>query len=132
MCVSVNSKRLEISAVLFAVGTAVTAAERMNIPAGQYRALFATAEQAPTEITPFKLDRLPVTNAEFAVFVAAQPRWQRGRIAPLFADSRYLQAWQSDGNGNHNPLPEEAQAPVTHVSWFAAKAFCQARGGRLP
>ena len=132
MSVSVNRKRLVISTVLFAVGMAVTAAERMSIPAGQYRPLFATAEQAPTEIKPFWLDRVPTTNAEFAAFATAHPRWQRGRIAPLFADSRYLQSWRSDGNGNFTPRPEEAQAPVTHISWFAAKAFCQARGGRLP
>jgi len=28
--------------------------------------------------------------------------------------------------------PALAQTPVTHVSWFAAQAFCEAEGGRLP
>ena len=127
----VNKQRLALATVLLVLNAAATA-ERMPIPAGEYRALFATAEQAPAAIKPFWLDRVPVSNAEFASFVSAQPRWQRSYIAPLFADSRYLQGWQSDGNGHYRPRPDETQAPVTHISWFAAKAFCQARGGRLP
>lgn len=119
-------------AVTCVASWSATAAERLPIPAGEYRALFATAEQPPQSISAFWLDRLPVTNAAFAEFVARHPRWQRGQISPLFADSRYLQAWQSDGNGHYAPPVDEAQAPVTHVSWFAAKAYCQAQGGRLP
>jgi formylglycine-generating enzyme len=110
----------------------IVAAERLPIPAGEYRALFATPEQKAEQLKSFWLDRLPVSNGQFAAFVANQPRWQRGRISALFADSRYLQSWSSDGHGHYSPRSEELQAAVTHVSWFAAKAYCQARGGRLP
>ena len=44
------------------------------------------------------------------------------RRSPLLADAAYLQHWQADF-----PPPEVAaaiaQRPVTHVSWFAARAY---------
>lgn len=127
-----RSNRRCFSVMLTLASASLFAAERLPVPAGEYRGLFATAEQAPVPIKPFWLDRLPVTNSEFAAFINLHPRWQRERVNPLFADSRYLLAWPADGDGHHAPLSTEQHAPVTHVSWFAAKAFCQARGGRLP
>lgn len=121
-----------IGGAIATVSGATLVEERLPIPAGQYRALFATPEQAPESIAAFWLDRLPVTNRQFEIFLREAPRWQRSRIGPLFADSRYLQAWQHDGKNHYAPRPEEQYAPVTHVSWFAAKAYCQAQGGRLP
>ena len=121
-----------ISSVVAILCAQVRADDRLPIPAGEYRTLFATPEQPPDSIAAFWLDRLPVTNSQFEAFLHNAPRWQRGKIGPLFADSRYLQAWQHDGQQHYAPRPEEQQAPVTHVSWFAAKAYCQAQGGRLP
>ena len=64
-----------------------SAAEVLPIPAGNYRALFANAAQKPEPIAPFWLDRLPVTNSQFTSFLNSQPRWQRDRVSPLFADA---------------------------------------------
>jgi len=110
----------------------VSAADAMPVPAGDYRSLFATPEQKPELIKPFWLDRLPVTNTQFESFLNKNSRWRRGRVSSLFADSHYLQSWQQTVDGRYQPLHEELHAAVTHVSWFAAKAYCQARGGRLP
>ncbi|MEO8755883.1 MAG: formylglycine-generating enzyme family protein [Casimicrobiaceae bacterium] len=76
----------------------------------------------------FRLDRTPVTNADFLAFVTVNPSWRRDRVKPLFADELYLAQWSEAGNlGSARP-----NAPVVHVSWFAARAFCAAKGGRLP
>jgi formylglycine-generating enzyme len=74
------------------------------------------------------LDRTPVTNAQFARFVAAHPEWQRNRVARVFAYEEYLRHWQSATR----PDPSIGQQPVVHVSWFAATAYCESRGMRLP
>jgi formylglycine-generating enzyme len=81
------------------------------------------------QVPAFALDRVPVTNGEFLAFVAAHPKWQRGRVATLFADAGYLAHWASPtslGDGAHG------DQPVTGVSWFAARAYCAALGKRLP
>ncbi|NQD37902.1 formylglycine-generating enzyme family protein [Permianibacter sp. IMCC34836] len=122
-----------IIALLAALCTgALLAAERVSIPAGEYRPLFASATAAKQQVAGFQLDRLPVSNQQFATFVSKAVRWQPERINPLFADEHYLQHWQKNATTVAAPRPEELQAPVTNVSWFAAKAYCQAQGGRLP
>lgn len=79
-------------------------------------------------VAAFSLDRTPVTNAAFAAFVAQHPRWRRDRVARVFADANYLGQWSSATN----PAPGSLRQPVTQVSWFAAKAYCEAQGARLP
>jgi formylglycine-generating enzyme len=79
-------------------------------------------------VADFRIDRTPVTNAQFARFVQQHPEWRRDRVAALFADDRYLAQWASPsdpGSAIHNQ-------PVVRVSWFAASAYCEARGARLP
>ncbi|MCX7032592.1 MAG: SUMF1/EgtB/PvdO family nonheme iron enzyme, partial [Arenimonas sp.] len=46
-----------------------------------------------------------------------------------FAEPRYLEKWR----GPLDPGPQAMPAqPVVQVSWFAAQAYCEARGARLP
>lgn len=79
-------------------------------------------------VASFRLDRTPVTNAQFAAFLRGHPQWRRDRIAGIFADQQYLSHWQNA----LQPGGEQLQQPVVHVSWFAASAYCEARGARLP
>jgi sulfatase modifying factor 1 len=76
----------------------------------------------------FRLDRTPVTNAQFAQFVREQPEWRRDRVPSLFAEKDYLAHWSSA----IEPGAAIARQPVVHVSWFAASSYCEARGARLP
>jgi formylglycine-generating enzyme required for sulfatase activity len=79
-------------------------------------------------VADFRLDRTPVTNAQFAHFVQLHPQWRRDQVAAVFADTEYLAHWAS-------PIEPGAQIldqPVVRVSWFAASAYCEARGARLP
>ena len=101
-----------------------------RIPAGRYAPLFR-AENEPKEVAveTFLLDVLPVTNQEFLEFVRAHPKWRRSAVKSIFADADYLKDWTGDLElGN----PVSSNAPVTHVSWFAAKAFATSKGKRIP
>ncbi len=100
------------------------------IPAGIYRPSFR-AENDAKEIAgkAFCLDVLPVTNAKFLDFVRANPRWHRSRVKRLFADANYLKHWAGDLDPGGHAL---SNAPVVHVSWFAAKAYAAWQEKRLP
>jgi sulfatase modifying factor 1 len=80
------------------------------------------------DVASFRLDRVPVSNAEFARFVQAHPEWQRDKVAALFADTEYLSHWSSPVE----PGAGISNQPVVRVSWFAASAYCESRGARLP
>jgi len=109
----------------------------VNIPAGEYVPFFQEspgkgkprAENVALPMRAFRLDALPVTNAQYLDFVRDHPEWRRSRIKPLFADQNYLAHWHADLE-----LTDEkaASEPVTNVSWFAAEAYCEARGLKLP
>jgi formylglycine-generating enzyme required for sulfatase activity len=62
-------------------------------------------------------------------FVLRHPEWQRGSAVSLFVDDQYLSTWA----GPITLAPETGpQQPVTQVSWFAANAYCESQGARLP
>lgn len=108
----------------------VPPAGMVYIKAGNYTPLFRSGKETGlTLVQPFFLDRYPVTNAEFLEFVRRNPGWRRSRIKALFADQTYLKHWAGDTlPGSAAP----AAAPVTHVSWFAARAYAKWKGKRLP
>lgn len=101
-----------------------------GIAGGDYQPLYAKAAQRRT-VGSFLLAQSQVTNGEFLEFVRAHPQWRRSQVARAEADENYLRHWAGDLD-----LGSEAatlrDAPVTHVSWFAARAYCDARGLRLP
>jgi sulfatase modifying factor 1 len=99
----------------------------VSIPGGEHRPFYPPSpEQQLIQVAPFRLDATPVTNAEYLAFLGEHPEWQDP--PEILAEDRYLQSWTSPGElGQLDP-----QAPVTDVSWHAARAYCQARGGDLP
>ncbi|KRA72088.1 hypothetical protein ASD78_17185 [Lysobacter sp. Root667] len=102
----------------------------VGLPGGMFKSAlqYEDAKQG-ARIAPFALMRRPVTNAEFLAFVTTHPQWRRDQVASVFAESRYLSHWQSATQLGPDALPEQ---PVTSVSWFAANAYCQSLGARLP
>lgn len=104
-------------------------AELVAVPAGIYTPVFpASPAEARVPVRAFLLDRRPVTNADYAAFTRDNPGWRRGQTPSVVADGGYLSHWATpDRQGAARPL-----APVVRVSWFAAKAYCEARGARLP
>jgi formylglycine-generating enzyme required for sulfatase activity len=100
------------------------------IAAGTYRPLFPPSPaEAVIPVAPFRLDRVPVTNADFVRFVHARPEWARDRVAPVVAEPGYLGHWQSASALGPRAEPEQ---PVINVSWYAARSYCAWRGARLP
>ncbi|MEO6773652.1 MAG: formylglycine-generating enzyme family protein [Kofleriaceae bacterium] len=102
---------------------AAASAGPAHVGPGIYRTAFpASPSDREIAVHEFWLDREPVTNAEYGAFVVAEPQWARDHVKPLFADADYLRDLESSS----------PTAPVVRVSWFAARAYCAWRGGRLP
>lgn len=94
------------------------------IPAGAFRmgsdprhAFLPDADESPAhevDVAPFRIGRLPVTNAQYLAFAAAT-----GHRPPS--------SWP------HGEIPAgQEDVPVTYVSWHDARAFCAWAGARLP
>ena len=78
-------------------------------------------------VDAFYMDKYEVTNAQYKGFVDANPQWRKDRIPRAYHDGNYLKHW----NGNNYPVGK-GDHPVTHVSWYAAMAYAQWSGKRLP
>jgi sulfatase modifying factor 1 len=116
------------SGLLLAIPAA--AADYAALPGGRFASVLpADGKAAAAQVAPFRLRTESVTNAEFLAFVQSHPRWQRGRVAGVFADAGYLSHWAGADTLGPEAL---AQQPITRVSWFAAQAFCESEHARLP
>jgi formylglycine-generating enzyme required for sulfatase activity len=100
------------------------------IPGGNYIPLYGN-NTIFVKVEPFFIDIYPVTNADFLYFVRRFPEWSKSRVKPVFADDNYLRHWSGDLNIGDN-ANKIINSPVTNISWFAAKAYCESKGKRLP
>jgi sulfatase modifying factor 1 len=130
-----TTMRALLPLLLLGLATAVPAvadtpvpAGMARIPAGRYVPLFINGRPS-VDVEAFALDRRPVTRADYLRFVRANPRWQRGRVAGAYAERGYLASWPAPLSAGD---ATDGRRPVTEVSWFAARAYCESRGARLP
>jgi formylglycine-generating enzyme required for sulfatase activity len=98
------------------------------VPAGEFTMGTAGADGFPDEhperrvsIGSFYLDRLEVTNRQYAEFVEAA-----GHREPV-NNNPAVTLWR-----NHRPLDEAVDHPVVNVSWEDARDYCRWAGKRLP
>jgi len=130
-----KSIRLIFLAAISAWTAVASAAEpppacMVRIPGGVYRPFFRAAnDPKEIQIKNFALDVLPVTTGDFLEFIRTHPQWQRSHVKHLFADGSYLKNWAGDLNPGTNAA---LNSPVTFVSWFAARAYAESKGKRLP
>ena len=124
-------KWLGVAGLMFSTLTAspLVLSDPVRINGGEFEPpVLLDKERLSIEINSFMLDATPVTNQLFLDFVKNHPKWQRDNIAALFHDGNYLKHWPQN-----NAYPDgQAEHPVTYVSWFAAREYCAAQGGRLP
>lgn len=99
----------------------------VSIPGGIFTPQYVVGGKN-AKVLPFRIAAYSVTNAQYLEFVRANPQWRRSKVKRVFAESDYLKHWDSDLSFD----PKLANSPVTYVSWFAARAYCQAQGARLP
>lgn len=100
----------------------------VRIDGARYIPLYGR-DSTVVEVKDFHLDVYPVTNKEYVDFVIVNPKWQKSKAKKIFADGSYLRNWTNDLELKDGELPN---SPVTYVSWFAAKAYCECQGKRLP
>lgn len=123
-----------VLACLGMLGAATPQAERdggparLSVPAGRFAPLFGLPEGWDDQpVLAFRLDSRQVTVGEFRRFIESHPEWTAARRrGTAFADGGYLATL---------PEPEVTTGdalPITHVSWYAARAYCKSAGGRLP
>ena len=103
------------------------------VPAGEFRmgSNIGYNNEKPVHsvyIDAFYMDKHEVTNAQYKAFLDANPKWQKGAIyARTYANGNYLRNWK------HNAYPAgKANHPVVWVSWYAAMAYAEWAGKRLP
>ena len=107
-------------------------AEMVLIPAGEFQmgSKDLSADEKPVHtvyVDAFYVDKYEVTNAQYKVFIDANPQWRKDRIPKRYHSGTYLITW------NGNDYPEgRANHPVFYVSWYAAMAYAQWAGKRLP
>ena len=117
--------------------------EAGEFPLGAGADGFAYDNERPrheVDLAAFEIDRTPVTNADYRLFVedggyrrrgwwsAEGWAWKKGEGVerPLF--------WTSDGRCRdfERLEPLDPGLPVMHVSWYEADAYARSRGQRLP
>lgn len=120
-----------LTIIFFTMLTDVVRAQQARtvlIKEGSFVPLYGSVSKNPVVVKPFYIDVYPVTNSEFLEFVKKNMPYRKSKIKGIFADKSYLSYWKNDLDfGNVNP-----KSPVTSVSWFAAKKYCECQGKRLP
>jgi len=116
------------------VGERIDGAKMILIPAGEFVMGSPEGEGDDNEhpqhtvfLDAFYIDAYEVTNAQFKKFLEANPQWQKDKIERKYHDGNYLKDW------DHTNYPSgKADHPVIYVSWYAAAAYAQWVGARLP
>lgn len=98
------------------------------VSGGSYLPLYGV-DSMIVKVDSFYIDVYPVTNTDYLSFVQKYPDWKRSKIKRLFSDANYLVGWEGDNSFGKHLLPD---SPVTNISWFAAKKYCECLGKRLP
>ncbi len=115
----------------------------LGTPAGQGFVFDNERQPYPCFVPPFTIASAPVTNAQYADFVAdggyqvrqywsaAGSAWlmEQERSAPRYWQREGLQ-WRTVSHGRLSTLP--AAEPVRHVNLYEAQAYCAWAGRRLP
>jgi formylglycine-generating enzyme required for sulfatase activity len=92
-----------------------------------------SADERPVntvELAPFEIDRLPVTNTQYAAFLISigSDSDEHGLLYDVDDPAGHI--W--NGSGRYAPAAGYEQYPVVGETWPGARAYCEWRGARLP
>jgi formylglycine-generating enzyme required for sulfatase activity len=126
---------LEVLSILLLLCAPAAAAQMVHIPAGDFTmgSDAGPSDERPSQrisLPAFEIDRLPITNAQFADFLnAIGPTNAAGE--PLFdVDDPDARIHRRGGQWMARAGFEDH--PVVEVSWAGARDFCAWAGKRLP
>ena len=119
---------------LYTESTSSTLDDMVLIPTGEFQ-MGSNDEKAYDDEKPahtvyieaFYIDKYPVTNNQYKTFIDANPQWYKHHIPKGYHNGGYLRHWK----GNNYPSGK-ADHPVVNVSWYAAMAYAEWVGKRLP
>ncbi len=104
------------------------------IPAGEFLMSSEDEKSSGTlhsthsvNLNGYLIDIYPVTNADFNTFLNENPQWQKNNIPSVLHDGKYLESWIG-----RRPPRDKTDHPVIYVSWYAAMAYAEWVGKRLP
>lgn len=121
--------RFLIIFLFWAVASVASAqnSEMARVKAGTYLPLYG-ADSTRVHVNDFLIDTIPVTVADYKLFLKQNENWQKSNVKKLFTDEGYLRNWTDDLDSGTLKDNE----PITNISWFAAKEYCSFQGKRLP
>ena len=109
--------------------------EQLLVPAGPFLMgddgdSEGAAPRRSVTLDAFLIDRTEVTNAQYAAFLNQNGNQTEGSVpwVDMADDENFL----TQAGGVFQPLPGFENHPVIQVSWYGARAYCQAVGRRLP
>jgi formylglycine-generating enzyme len=114
---------------IFGITVPLLSSEMVKVPAGVYKPFIKVDAESATKPIPVKsffLDKYPVTKKDYLDFINKNPKWKKENTPQIFADEGYLDDWKLQ---SEKKIPD---SPVTYISWFSAKAYCETQGKRLP
>lgn len=123
---SVKTMRTVLAAAMVLLPAIVGA--QVLVPSGSFHSVMPEVKGEPVEVDSFYLDSTAVTNQQYNEFLQNHEDWQPQNVPSIFAHKGYLKSWENP-NSDDDVNPDQ---PVTNVSWYAANAYCQSVGGRLP
>lgn len=133
VCLTLGLRLLKPWAILLGLGLAsqvfANEVSYVRIPAGNFYSVLSNggASSEPVRVASFALRGVPVTVGEYLGFVQNHAAWQRGAAPAVFVGHHYLSQYPQAG------LTDEVKKQaITDVSWFAAQAYCESEGARLP
>ncbi len=94
---------------------------------------YGTLYQRPVHkvtVKSFYISKYEVTNAQYAQFLNEKGNEFEGNCTWLDIDYTYCEIEEKDGK--FVPMKGRENRPVSSVTYFGAKAYCEWLGGRLP
>ncbi len=117
------AQRISASTALAYLGDQRDFDEMVDVPGGEFK---HGEQRESTYVMAYRIGRYPVTNAQYARFLAENPTYPVPNLDEVWAEPH-------NWDPQRRTYPEgKANHPVVLVSWEDALAYCEWAGVRLP